>query len=193
MPKSRLIVQNECLQAPGKIARKAMVINSLDYIQSGGGVTAVKLRPPHLRLAPEPDGTDKRELRFFDVYFVWADTNPGEDKRGYALLGRIPNFNQNSTLNTDQWRDRTLILGWVEKSRLCFWRTREAIQWDDDPDPKAADRAGPRLRHAGQGPVGGRPLQQEGARPQDHPRTRASNSSKASRRSGRGAGCATRC
>lgn len=132
VPKVRVLTRNVCLtDERSEIRIKAMVVNSLTYLKEGSDAADVKLLPPRVRLAPDSSGKDEGAFRFFDFYFVWADTDPSKDKEGYALLGDIPVFNPHSETTPAGFRALSRIIGWVEKSRLCFWRTREAVQWDD--------------------------------------------------------------
>ncbi len=132
VPLARVLTRTVCLgDDRTDIKIKSMVVNSLAYLKKSGEGEAARVLPPRIRLAPDPDGTDNGAFRFFDFYFVWGDTRPDSEQEGYALLGENPSFNVNAELPPEEFRKATRIIGWVRKSRLCFWRTREALQWDD--------------------------------------------------------------
>ena len=66
------------------------------------------------------------------MFFVYGDTNPADEKSGYILLGNDIQFSYGKAL-TDDDEPRRVIQGWVDKRRVCLWRTREAVRWDTKP------------------------------------------------------------
>lgn len=144
VPQEYVLTQSLCsMDARSLIPRKAIVINSLEALRTGTP-DGKRLLAPEVNLAVDPVGRADGEMRFFEIYFVWADTNRANPKKGYALLGFNPSFDQNSTFaSVDEFRKATRILGWVDKERLCFWQTREAVQWEDREPRRDVDS--PRL------------------------------------------------
>lgn len=132
VPTQMILKKNRCIRDEDTgITLKAMVVNSRNYLVENDDVPAdKKIKPPLIRLAPSETAPDKGAFRFFDFYYVWADTDPEDEKSGYVFLGKQPGYNLGEMSREDFWAKSRLI-GWVTKSRLCFWRTREAIQWDD--------------------------------------------------------------
>ena len=138
VPEEYVLQKNECLRnIDTEIPKKALVINALAALRTGDADEA-RLKPPLVFRAVDPVGRDDGPLRFFEVYFVWADTHPNDPKTGHALIGYNMRFDTNTTYTPrdgrsalDQFVAATRILGWVDKSKLCFWNTREAVQWED--------------------------------------------------------------
>ena len=133
----RYIVRSpQALSDPAtKILRKGMIVNTLASLKQGQPV----VQAPVL-LAPDPAAKPNRTFSLFNIYFIYADTDPTEPDRGYVLLGSVPRFNEVQAVEKPAVV-RELVLGWVPKSRVCLWSTREALEWDTDSTlPMAARR-----------------------------------------------------
>ena len=109
-----------------RILRKGMIVNTLASLKQGQPV----VQAPVL-LAPDPAAKPNRTFSLFNIYFIYADTDPTEADKGYVLLGSVPRFNELEAVEKPQAL-RELVLGWVPKSRVCLWSTREALEWDSD-------------------------------------------------------------
>lgn len=134
VPDYAVIFGNECLNDPQSgIQIKAMVVNSLSHLTDKNIPAKLKEAPPPIHLGPTDAVRNIGAFRFFDFYFVWADTDRDHPDRGYALLGDMNSFPANLApgISDERFPEWSKIRGWVKKSRLCFWRTREAIQWND--------------------------------------------------------------
>jgi hypothetical protein len=100
-----------------RIHRKALVVNSVAALRSGGAV-----EPVAPRLAPRADAARGEALRPLQIFFVYGDVG---DRDGYVLLGARPSWN-----SAEPEEARRVVLGWVPKARVCLWNTREAFTWD---------------------------------------------------------------
>lgn len=151
VPAAYVITGSRCLEdEKSGILIKAMAINSLQYLKAGGVPDDERAAPPRLLASPPPfRGADFGPARFFDFYFVWADTDRENEDKGFALIAENPSVNANAAVSDDDFRRLSKIIGWIDKSRLCFWRTREAVQWNDlDPSRPNPGRAYATAAHA---------------------------------------------
>ncbi|HYH67381.1 MAG TPA: hypothetical protein VD866_21970 [Urbifossiella sp.] len=133
VPEVFVLTGTRCQEDPASaIQIKAMAINSLRYLKAGAAPEETRIAPPRVLAAPPPfAGADLGASRFFEFYYVWADTDRENEDRGYALIAEAPSVNPNNEMTDADFRRLSGIIGWIEKPRLCFWRTREAVQWDD--------------------------------------------------------------
>jgi len=124
----RTIVRSpQALSDPAtRILRKGMIVNTLASLKEGQPV----VQAPVL-LAPDPAARPSRTFSLFNIYFIYADTDPTETGKGYVLLGSVPRFNELQAVEKPE-TVRDLVLGWVPKNRVCLWSTREALEWDTD-------------------------------------------------------------
>ena len=60
-----------------------------------------------------------------------AKDEKNDEKKGLALIGTAPSFGNNDTA-------QRIILGWVDKHRLCMWNTREGFAFDQASTRKMA-------------------------------------------------------
>lgn len=146
VPHGLLLQRQLAYQDPfSKVALKCIAVNTRTFLtESVDGEAPSKLTPPRVRLGPDPNGKDAGTLRFFDFFYVWGNTDPEDPEKGYVLLGRkqaFPRFEPDPAA----MMALTGMVGWVEKKRVCFWRTREALQWDDLRRP---ERTVPGQTHA---------------------------------------------
>ena len=111
--------QSAMKDADTDIYRKAIIVTQIEGLKAGlpERVSAVPVS-----LSPRGKPDPKRALRLLNLLFVWADTQPNSLTRGEVLVGSVP-IMQLST-------DTHVILGWVPKSRVCIWNTREAFEWN---------------------------------------------------------------
>src|SRR5262249_26388882 len=115
-----------------RILRKGMIVNTVASLRQGQPV----VQAPVL-LAPDPAARPRRSFSLFNIYFLYADTDPTDPDKGYVLLGSVPRFNELEAVEKPEAL-RELVLGWVPKSRVCLWSTREALEWDADSTLPAA-------------------------------------------------------
>ena len=125
---SRYVLRsNHALRDPAtRIFRKGMIVNTAFSLKQGQ-----PLEKAPILLTPEPTAKPNREFSLSNIYFIYAETDPADPVKGYALLGAAPYFNQTEGLRNPA-SVRELVLGWVPKSRVCLWSTREALEWDTD-------------------------------------------------------------
>jgi hypothetical protein len=115
-----LVRSQDALKDPDTgIYRKAIIVTQLESLKEGipGKISEV---PVALSPGGKPD--PKRVLRLLNLLFVWADTEPTSLTRGEVLLGSAPIMQMRT--------DTHLLIGWVPKSRVCIWNTREAFEWN---------------------------------------------------------------
>lgn len=107
-----------------RIHRKAMVVNTVraarEAIDQGTTLTEVPVL-----LSPRADGPRAAPFSLFSIYFLYADSNPGDPDDGFFLLGKQPTFLPNKLGDAAR-----VVLGWIAKKRVCQWDTREALEWD---------------------------------------------------------------
>ena len=131
------ILGNEAEQTGLKIARKALLVNTpestteaMELKKQGKAFIDVPVR-----LSAEPGKENEgvsRVLKLFNVHFIYGDTKPGDKSSGHLLIGTSPNFNYGKSREEQNGLIymRDVILGWVPKSRVCEWDTREAMEWN---------------------------------------------------------------
>jgi nucleotide-binding universal stress UspA family protein len=129
VPDSRLLTKPDCLSDPASgVQLKGLVVNSRRYVTEAKQFDLAKI----LR-APDPAARSLEPFRFFNFYFVYKDTDPDSEDQGFVLLGDQPRFNERQAVSSD--REELIrssgIQGWVRKERVCLWRTREALMWND--------------------------------------------------------------
>jgi hypothetical protein len=131
----RVVVNPFALQGPTRIYRKAMVVNTVESIKEGK-----KVREAPVLLGPDAKAKPASTFRLFNIYFIYADSYPPSPMQGFYLLGTAPQFDENRAFE-DAEVPRRVVLGWVPKSRICHWDTREALEWDHPSTrPEAADK-----------------------------------------------------
>ncbi len=91
--------------------------NSTDAKRSGAGEEETILRSS-VRLRPTDAAPVGESFPWFSFFFVYAETN------NYLLLGSSPSFHERNV--------RGVIKGWVPRTMVCEWNTREAYHWDRD-------------------------------------------------------------
>ena len=107
------------------IYKKALIVNSLDQITKQR-----KVEPIPLRLAPTLETPVIDPLRLYNIYSVYSDTNPKDPTKGYCLLGSDYGFTPDDNSKNNPKVPAETVKGWVSKENLCFWDTREALEWD---------------------------------------------------------------
>ncbi len=125
-----------------RIHRKAMVVNTVRSVREGLDRERTLAEVPVL-LGPQADGPQAAPFSLFSIYFIYADSNPGDPEQGFFLLGKQPTFQPNKVGDAAR-----VVLGWVPKGRVCQWDTREALEWD-----VASTRPGTARRRADPGQV----------------------------------------
>lgn len=131
------VLKETALTTADEIARKAMIVNTARTLaeaaqlkQSGKAFFEV----PILR-APNPGAppVSKDPFRLFNIYFVYGDSEPADPDGGYLLLGKSHEFSRSRAQDEPDYA-RTIVLGWVPKHRICRWDTREAVEFNTDPE-----------------------------------------------------------
>jgi len=107
------------------IYKKAFIVNSLDQITKQG-----KVGPIPVRLAPTLEVPVIDPIRLSNIYCVYSDTNPKDPNKGYCLLGLDYGFTPDDNSKTSPKIPSETVKGWVSKENLCFWDTREGLEWD---------------------------------------------------------------
>ena len=112
-------------QTANNIYKKALIVNSLDQITKQR-----KVEPIPVRLAPTLEAPVIDPLRLYNIYSVYSDTNPKDPNKGYCLLGSDYAFKPDDNSMINPKIPAETVKGWVSKENLCFWDTREALEWD---------------------------------------------------------------
>jgi hypothetical protein len=115
--KAHCLDRHEAMKTEHAIFYKAIVINRWEDTESGA---TLKAAPSYA--GPGVKYRQVAELGLFNFYYVYAEQKDPRGRR-YVLLGsssRIP-----SPLHSDQ-----VLIGWVPKSRIAEWNTRQAAQYD---------------------------------------------------------------
>ena len=107
------------------IYKKAFIVNSLNQITKQG-----KVGPIPVRLAPTLEVPVIDPIRLSNIYCVYSDTNPKDPNKGYCLLGLDYGFTPDDNSKTNPKVPAETVKGWVSKENLCFWDTREGLEWD---------------------------------------------------------------
>ena len=107
------------------IYKKALIVNSLDQITKQR-----KVEPIPVRLAPTLEAPVIDPLMLYNIYYVYSDTNPKDPTKGYCLLGSDFGFMPDDNSKTNPKIPSETVKGWVSKENLCFWDTREGLEWD---------------------------------------------------------------
>lgn len=95
------------------------------------GAKGEKVSGVPVYLAPDLNAEQASPVSLLQLYFIYADTHPEDPDKGFALLGR------GAVLASP--RDTGLMLGWVPKSRVCRWFTREAFDFHESRRPAPAE------------------------------------------------------
>jgi hypothetical protein len=135
VPKRYMVLDHRAFQDRGStLLHRAMIVNTVRYVKEEKVV-----EPPAMLLAPAANARADATLRLFNVYFVYGDsqprTNAQEEEQGYLLLGARTQFDYETAVQDGvegAEEPRRVILGWVDKRRICRWRTTEAIRWDTE-------------------------------------------------------------
>jgi hypothetical protein len=112
-------------QTANNIYKKALIVNSLDQITKQR-----KVEPIPVRLAPTLQAPVIDPLRLYNIYSVYSDTNPKDPTKGFCLLGSDYGFPPDDNSKTNPKIPSETVKGWVSKENLCFWDTREGLEWD---------------------------------------------------------------
>ena len=112
-------------QTSNNIYKKALIVNSLDQITKQR-----KVEPIPVRFAPTLEAPVIDPLRLYNIYSVYSDTNPKDPTKGYCLLGSDFGFMPDDNSKTNPKIPSETVKGWVSKENLCFWDTREGLEWD---------------------------------------------------------------
>jgi hypothetical protein len=114
----QLITDLEAILDPDtNIHQKAFIVNRPTALKGD----KVKVSEVPVYLAPDEKATQDKPLRLLRQLFIWGDSEPGSELKGFYLVGTA------ATMLT--WDDTKVIIGWVPKSRVCVWNTREAFVW----------------------------------------------------------------
>ncbi len=115
-----LVKGSGCLTRPeSRLLRKAMVVNSVDMVKAGKGRAEYFSRPP------APNDRPTADVAIFQVYFVYGETEPDEEKSGALLLGTAPLFSPEAGDEIAK-----TVIGWMKKDRLCQWDSREGVDFE---------------------------------------------------------------
>ncbi len=101
--------------APSPIHRKAMLVNRLE---GEGGVRMLTEKIPFTD-RPDDRGNPLQPRALFSIYYVFAET----PTHSHFLLGQEPRIK-------DWVADKSDLLGWVPRQRVCQWNTREAVEFN---------------------------------------------------------------
>lgn len=101
------------------ITRKALIINSKEWIINNGNKLPVPLKG-----FLEESGKNQ-PIRFFNIMFVYKELFSKDPEKHQFLLGFDPSIPK--AINAPD-----ILAGWVPAKALCQWNTRQAIQWNDD-------------------------------------------------------------
>jgi hypothetical protein len=112
-------------QTANNIYKKALIVNSLDQITKQR-----KVEPIPVRMAPTLEVPVIDPLRLYNIYSVYSDTNPKDPTKGFCLLGSDYAFKPDYNSKTNSKVPAETVNGWVSKENLCFWDTREGLEWD---------------------------------------------------------------
>ena len=112
-------------QTSNNIYKKVLIVNSLNQITKQR-----KVEPIPVRLAPTLEAPVIDSLRLYNIYSVYSDTNPKDPTKGYCLLGSDFGFMPDDNSKTNPKIPSETVKGWVSKENLCFWDTREGLEWD---------------------------------------------------------------
>ena len=102
----------------GGVTRKALIINTKDWIKDNGN----KLPVPVLGFLSNSSKRDP--IRFFNIMFVFKEIKSKEFGHQF-LLGYDPYIPNSETASVS-------LAGWIPANALCQWDTRQAIQWNDE-------------------------------------------------------------
>lgn len=122
--KKNLILSGSCLLAePGKIPRKAMVLNSIAQIKSKRGKPDIV----EFKAGPSEDASKTGHVsNLFQFFFVFKTeqlyNEAQKQTENWALLAKVQNV---SGGEQDIPRD---VVGWVPSERLSLWNHRIAIE-----------------------------------------------------------------
>lgn len=97
------------------VIRKALIVNSKEWIKDN--FVDGKIVAPARYLGLLPNAKKAQSLKFFNILFVYKI----DKKTGRALLGYSPKADY---VNGSQ------LAGWFPENALCYWDTREAVQWN---------------------------------------------------------------
>ena len=114
------------------IYKKALIVNSLDQITK-----QKRVEPIPVKLAPILEGSNSEPLLLYNIYSVFSDTDPENQNKGFCLLGSDFGFDPYPVTKSDPLIPAKTVKGWVSKENLCFWDTREAIEWDANSTKKS--------------------------------------------------------
>ena len=112
-------------QIANNIYKKALILIFLDQITKQRKVELIPVR-----LAPTLDAPVIDSLRLYNIYSVYSDTNPKDPTKGFCLLGSDFGFAPDENSKTNPKVPAETVKGWVSKENLCFWDTREGLEWD---------------------------------------------------------------
>lgn len=114
------------------VIRKAMIINSKEWVKENNSPNGNKLTDivqPIRHLGLDDSAPTASPIKFFNILFVYKiDT-----KKKMVLLG----FSANASYRNSQ------LAGWISDKAVCFWDSREAIQWKFD---NKNDKSGLKIR-----------------------------------------------
>jgi hypothetical protein len=118
-----LILEPEArIDAVTHIYRKAMIINSprsvrADQLRARNDPQSRALLEVEVRLAPDRQAPPLKDtFRVFNLFFVYGETDD------FVLVGSRTAFEAEEVRQT--------VLGWLPRPRVCFWNTRQAMDWD---------------------------------------------------------------
>ncbi|WP_157369341.1 vWA domain-containing protein [Zavarzinella formosa] len=136
VPKRHVIRETySLLEGTSTVYRKASVINSREFVDK-----SKNFQPATFHFKPEADAKADGVMRVMSINFIWEETEPGDKTKGFYLLGESPAL-AFEDLAKPVLGNGAGILGWVEKSRVITWNTREGLMWDDQSTRKAPVKA----------------------------------------------------
>jgi hypothetical protein len=147
---NRVVKQASALTGATPIFQKAIIVNTVESTAEAVAKGRLVLDVPML-LGPEKNAKPVPRFNLSNIYFIYADSNPLNEREGYYLLGTKARFDAYAaSLDTKETpRDQRVALRavrcWVPKERVCRWDTREGIEWDALATwPRTEDRGGQR-------------------------------------------------
>ena len=105
--------------------RKAIIVNTPDLIEkdfkSLSRVPILK-KPVSMKKGKKVPALSSSP----QIYFVYQDTHPHSADSGFVLLGSSPIFRD----DPENLSVKHTIIGWVPKSRVFLWNSRQAIEYN---------------------------------------------------------------
>lgn len=110
--------------------RKGIIVNTVELI----GMERTYSEAVAVRRAPTDSANVTGHLRLFSFFFIFGECGAAtkEPSDDYVLLGTRAYFGDDGTQTPARLLPTSVVLGWIPKSRLREWNTREALYWDHE-------------------------------------------------------------